>query len=109
MDCRIAPHNCHGVGPTLGQVPAPGKLEGGDFFPAGRELCFVGLGQRTNARAVGHMLHRRWFGTQRVAVVKGHAGAIAHRRLGHSLSRLGRVVQTSKEGFGWKDTACPTL
>eukprot|EP00667_Euglena_gracilis_P002832 EG_transcript_2839 len=56
--------------PTLGQVPAPGKLEGGDFFPAGRELCFVGLGQRTNARAVGHMLHRRWFGTQRVAVVK---------------------------------------
>lgn len=25
--------------PILGQIPAPGKLEGGDFIPAGRELC----------------------------------------------------------------------
>jgi arginine deiminase len=56
--------------PILGQIPAPGKLEGGDFIPAGRELCFIGLGIRTNARAITYMLRRQWFGTERVAVVK---------------------------------------
>jgi len=56
--------------PVLGQIPAPGKLEGGDFLPAGKELCFIGLGIRTNARAITHMLEQQWFGTTRVAVVK---------------------------------------
>uniref|UniRef100_A0A7S4CSE2 Arginine deiminase n=1 Tax=Eutreptiella gymnastica TaxID=73025 RepID=A0A7S4CSE2_9EUGL len=56
--------------PILGQIPPPGKLEGGDFLPAGKDLCFIGLGIRTNSRAIAHMLHNQWFGTERVAVVK---------------------------------------
>ena len=30
--------------PIIGQVPTPGKLEGGDFFPLGKDLCMVGVG-----------------------------------------------------------------
>eukprot|EP00669_Euglena_mutabilis_P009673 TRINITY_DN4525_c0_g1_i1.p1 TRINITY_DN4525_c0_g1~~TRINITY_DN4525_c0_g1_i1.p1 ORF type:complete len:707 (-),score=261.05 TRINITY_DN4525_c0_g1_i1:216-2336(-) len=56
--------------PVLGQIPLPGTLEGGDFLPAGKELCFIGLGIRTNTKAVTHMLQNKWFGTQRVAMVK---------------------------------------
>lgn len=37
---------------VLGQVDPPGYLEGGDFFPAGEDLCFVGVGLRSNELAV---------------------------------------------------------
>lgn len=29
--------------PIIGRVKAPGTLEGGDFFPAGKDLCLVGV------------------------------------------------------------------
>jgi len=56
--------------PVLGEVPAPGTLEGGDFFPAGEELCLIGLGLRTNSAAVQYVLDHDLWGTRRVAVVK---------------------------------------
>eukprot|EP01012_Entosiphon_sulcatum_P058494 TRINITY_DN82575_c0_g1_i1.p1 TRINITY_DN82575_c0_g1~~TRINITY_DN82575_c0_g1_i1.p1 ORF type:complete len:792 (+),score=119.96 TRINITY_DN82575_c0_g1_i1:270-2378(+) len=56
--------------PVLGQIPLPGKLEGGDFYPAGKDLCFIGLGIRTNSAAIEFMLRNKWFGTRRVAVVQ---------------------------------------
>eukprot|EP01064_Diplonema_japonicum_P001168 TRINITY_DN10753_c0_g1_i1.p1 TRINITY_DN10753_c0_g1~~TRINITY_DN10753_c0_g1_i1.p1 ORF type:complete len:798 (+),score=192.14 TRINITY_DN10753_c0_g1_i1:52-2445(+) len=52
-----------------GKIEAPGTLEGGDFFPAGRDLCFIGMGIRTNDAAIQHMLKKDMFGTRRVAVV----------------------------------------
>mmetsp|Transcript_9474 Transcript_9474/g.24329 ORF Transcript_9474/g.24329 Transcript_9474/m.24329 type:complete len:382 (-) Transcript_9474:131-1276(-) len=55
--------------PVIGQVEAPGYLEGGDFFPAG-DLCFIGVGLRSNEIAVKQLMEKDYFGTQRVAVVK---------------------------------------
>lgn len=49
---------------------APGYLEGGDFFPAGKDLCFIGVGLRSNAEAVEQLLREDLFGTTRVAVVR---------------------------------------
>ncbi|KAJ9449482.1 Arginine deiminase [Diplonema papillatum] len=53
----------------IGHIEAPGTLEGGDFFPAGPDLCFIGMGIRTNDAAIKHMLKKDMFGTERVAVV----------------------------------------
>ena len=33
-----------------------------------QDLCFIGLGIRTNSRAIAHMLHNQWFGTERSAL-----------------------------------------
>jgi arginine deiminase len=32
--------------PIIGEIEAPGYLEGGDFFPMGRDLALVGVGLR---------------------------------------------------------------
>jgi arginine deiminase len=79
-----------------GEIPEEGRLEGGDFFPAGvcafitlsflpfqstliylyyvinvgKELALVGIGLRSNQAAVDHMLNNDLFGSRRVAVVK---------------------------------------
>jgi len=55
----------------IGRIPGPDAfLEGGDFFPAGPDLSFIGVGPRTNMAAVHHMLTHDLFGTRRVAVVR---------------------------------------
>ncbi|KAF2078141.1 hypothetical protein CYY_000525 [Polysphondylium violaceum] len=58
--------------PIVGEIPEPGKLEGGDFYPCGEDLCFIGVGLRSNFYAVQYMMDRDWFGTERVAVVKDY-------------------------------------
>lgn len=47
----------------------PGFLEGGDFYPAGKDLCFVGVGLRSNLAACMQLMEQDWFGTDRVAIV----------------------------------------
>eukprot|EP00172_Hildenbrandia_rubra_P001891 Plantae.Rhodophyta-Hildenbrandia_rubra.ctg2512.p1 GENE.Plantae.Rhodophyta-Hildenbrandia_rubra.ctg2512~~Plantae.Rhodophyta-Hildenbrandia_rubra.ctg2512.p1 ORF type:complete len:407 (+),score=91.77 Plantae.Rhodophyta-Hildenbrandia_rubra.ctg2512:301-1521(+) len=54
---------------VVDRIPEPGHLEGGDFFPAGKDLCFIGVGARTDTAAVQYMLKKNLFGTRRVAVV----------------------------------------
>lgn len=55
---------------VLGEIGPEGLLEGGDFIPAGPDLCFIGTGLRTNQVAIDQLLENDWFGTRRVAVVK---------------------------------------
>jgi arginine deiminase len=57
-----------GVTP-LHEVQGDGRLEGGDFIPAG-DTVFLGQGLRTNAEAVRQLLERDVFGAQRVVIVK---------------------------------------
>lgn len=54
----------------LGGVQKPGYLEGGDFIAAGADLCFVGIGCRSDLAGVTYVMERDWFGTRRIAVVK---------------------------------------
>eukprot|EP00002_Diphylleia_rotans_P015689 TRINITY_DN303_c0_g1_i5.p1 TRINITY_DN303_c0_g1~~TRINITY_DN303_c0_g1_i5.p1 ORF type:complete len:837 (-),score=166.55 TRINITY_DN303_c0_g1_i5:343-2853(-) len=58
--------------PIIGQIPAPGKLEGGDFFSAGRDLCLLGVGLRSNMFAANHLMDNDLLGTTRFAVVKDY-------------------------------------
>ena len=51
------------------EVTGEGRLEGGDFIPAG-DTAFLGQGLRTNAEAVRQLLEHRVFGVPRVVVVK---------------------------------------
>ncbi|PRP87144.1 hypothetical protein PROFUN_01406 [Planoprotostelium fungivorum] len=53
----------------IGEIPEGGALEGGDFFPAG-EMCFIGLGLRTNWAAIHYCFNNDLFGSSLVAVVK---------------------------------------
>ena len=53
----------------IAEVENPGRLEGGDFLPAG-ERVFIGQGLRTNAAAIGQLLEADAFGTDEVVVVK---------------------------------------
>jgi len=55
---------------VVGEIPEPFTLEGGDFIPSGRDLCFIGTGLRTDDGAVKYMLEKDLFGTRRVAVVR---------------------------------------
>ena len=55
--------------PVIGGVEPPGFLEGGDFFPAGEDLCFIGVGLRSNMEACEQLMERDLLGTRRVAVV----------------------------------------
>ncbi|KAL0217995.1 hypothetical protein RCL1_008843 [Eukaryota sp. TZLM3-RCL] len=55
---------------VLGAVQGKGRLEGGDFFPFGDEMCFVGVGLRSNIEAVNQLMENDWFGTHRVVVVR---------------------------------------
>ena len=54
----------------MGEIEAPGYLEGGDFFPAGRDLALVGIGLRSNFEACHQLMERDLLGTRRLAVVK---------------------------------------
>jgi arginine deiminase len=50
-------------------VTGEGRLEGGDFLPAG-DIALLGQGLRTNAEGVRQLLEHAVFGTPRVAIVK---------------------------------------
>lgn len=56
--------------PVVGHVPEPHTLEGGDFLPAGPDLCFLGVGPRTSEGAAQYLMDNDLFGTRQVAVVK---------------------------------------
>ena len=56
--------------PVIGRVVAPGYLEGGDFYPAGPDLCLIGIGLRSNQEAAEQLMEGRLVGTSRVAVVR---------------------------------------
>eukprot|EP01133_Synstelium_polycarpum_P015287 gene15287-18100_t len=58
--------------PVIGEIPQPGRLEGGDFYPAGSDLCFIGVGLRSNFAAVEYLMANDLLGTTRVAVVKDY-------------------------------------
>jgi arginine deiminase len=53
----------------LYEVTGEGRLEGGDFLPAG-DTAFIGQGLRTNAEGVRQLLEHNVFGVPRVVVVK---------------------------------------
>uniref|UniRef100_A0A7S0WP51 Arginine deiminase n=1 Tax=Pyramimonas obovata TaxID=1411642 RepID=A0A7S0WP51_9CHLO len=53
-----------------GTVRHPGFLEGGDFYPAGKDLCMLGVGLRSNVEAAEQLMREDLFGTTRVAVVE---------------------------------------
>lgn len=56
--------------PIIGQIEAPGFLEGGDFFAAGRSLAMVGIGLRSNMEACQQLMEGDLLGTDRLAVVR---------------------------------------
>ena len=56
--------------PVLGAIEDPGYLEGGDFYPAGGDLCFIGIGLRSNYEACQQLMEQDWLGTTCVAIVK---------------------------------------
>eukprot|EP00667_Euglena_gracilis_P009138 EG_transcript_9270 len=58
--------------PVVGDVrTVPGAfLEGGDFIPMGLGICYIGVGLRTNMKAVEYLMEHDLFGTERVAVVR---------------------------------------
>ncbi|KAK2964266.1 arginine deiminase [Blattamonas nauphoetae] len=58
--------------PIVGEIDPStgGKLEGGDFLPGGKKICFIGVGLRTNMTAIEYMLKNDLFGTDYVCVVK---------------------------------------
>ncbi|GAM26969.1 hypothetical protein SAMD00019534_101440 [Acytostelium subglobosum LB1] len=58
--------------PVIGEVPNPGKLEGGDFYPMGQDICYIGVGLRSNFAAVDYLMANDLLGTNRVAVVKDY-------------------------------------
>ena len=53
----------------IGELKDDERAEGGDFLAHSEDLCFIGVGLRTNWAAVRRMIDHDWFGTQRVAVV----------------------------------------
>ncbi|MDO8281776.1 MAG: arginine deiminase family protein [Thermodesulfovibrionia bacterium] len=57
-----------GVTPIY-EVTGEGRLEGGDFLPAG-DTAFIGQGLRTNSEALRQMLDNQVFGAFRVVAVK---------------------------------------
>lgn len=54
----------------IGRIPPPGHLEGGDYIPAGKGLCFLGIGPRSDWTAAKYLLQNDLFGTMKVAIVK---------------------------------------
>lgn len=56
-----------GVKP-IQEVTGSGRLEGGDFIPAG-DVVFIGRGVRTNQEAIKQLLDTKAFGSNRVVVV----------------------------------------
>ncbi len=51
------------------EVKNNGRLEGGDFMPAG-DHAFLGMGLRTNEQGVKQLLENKVFGYKRIVVVK---------------------------------------
>ncbi len=59
-----------GVKPIL-EISGEGRLEGGDYFPAGT-ISLIGCGMRTNSEAIEQMMRADAFGHDTVAVVHDH-------------------------------------
>ena len=59
--------NKMGIEPTY-QVEGEGRLEGGDFFPAGK-VAFIGQGLRTNSEAIRQLIREDVFGSIETLVV----------------------------------------
>ena len=53
------------------EVNGDGRLEGGDYIPAGN-ISFIGCGMRTNIEAINQMMEADVFGHDTVIVVKDH-------------------------------------
>lgn len=53
------------------QISGDGRLEGGDYIPAGT-VSFIGMGMRTNPEGIRQMLDADAFGHDTVVVVKDH-------------------------------------
>lgn len=53
------------------EVQGEGRLEGGDYIPAGN-VSFIGCGMRTNIEAIQQMMKADAFGHDTVVVVKDH-------------------------------------
>jgi arginine deiminase len=56
--------------PVIGEIKAPGYLEGGDFFPCGQDLAMVGIGLRSNIEACQQLMDGDLLGARRFAVVQ---------------------------------------
>ena len=57
--------------PVVGEIQGEDAfLEGGDFFPAGEDLCFIGVGLRSTRAACEELMRKDLLGTRRVAVVR---------------------------------------
>ena len=70
VETRIAKFALHKLGvEPIYEVTGDGRLEGGDFIPAG-DTVFLGQGLRTNADAVAQLIRHDVFGGARVVVVK---------------------------------------
>lgn len=63
-------YNYLGVKPIL-EISGDGRLEGGDYFPAGT-LSLIGCGMRTNMQAIRQIMEADAFGHDTVAVVRDH-------------------------------------
>ncbi|MCQ2347892.1 MAG: arginine deiminase family protein [Paludibacteraceae bacterium] len=57
--------------PAVYEVTGDGRLEGGDYIPAGT-VAFIGCGMRTNMEAIQQMLAADAFGHDTVVVVRDH-------------------------------------
>ena len=59
-----------GITPVY-EVTGEGRLEGGDYFPAGG-ISFIGCGMRTNIEAIRQLMEADAFGHDTVIVVRDH-------------------------------------
>ncbi len=81
----------------VGEIEAPGFLEGGDYFSAGRDLAMVGIGLRSNFEACRQLMEKDLLGTSRLAIVRDEyeqhqVGACSYQPLLHA--RLSRCDLT---------------
>ena len=53
------------------QISGDGRLEGGDYLPAGT-VSFIGMGMRTNIEGIRQMMEADAFGHDTIVVVKDH-------------------------------------
>ncbi|KNC85787.1 hypothetical protein SARC_02050 [Sphaeroforma arctica JP610] len=54
---------------VIGEIPDPGRLEGGDFFALG-DSCMIGVGLRTNMEAIQYMMDEDLLGYNKIQVIK---------------------------------------
>ena len=64
----------------IAEIQEPGKLEGGDFIPAGK-AAFIGVGIRTNDEAVEELLNRGACSYDRVVLVRDPLRSMAQMHL----------------------------